>query len=193
MKLHLFLVFSIIFLTSDSIQAQVKKFDSTVSMGRAGYRVICGNKNLDQNDVSLKLNGFKETSGDFRFAIKGRIAGIEIDDLNTDSYPDLLIYAYTGPNGQYGTVYGFVSAENKNVIPFSLPDVLLDGKISDGYKGHDEFSLLEGTLMQKFPVYKPNDSTGKPTGGRRVVLYKVNGSQNEGYRFKMIKFYDIKD
>jgi hypothetical protein len=103
------------------------------------------------------------------------------------------MYAYTGPNSQFGTVYAFVSDENKNVIPFSLPDVLLDGKISDGYKGHDEFSLLEGTLMQKFPIYKATDSLDKPTGGRRVVLYKVTGSQNEGYRFKMIRFYDIKD
>jgi len=73
-----------------------------------------------------------------------------------------------------------------------LPDVMLDGKIKEGYKGHDQFSLLEGMLMQQFPIYKPGDDKDKPTGGKRVVQYKIAGSGESGYTFKMLRFYETK-
>ena len=172
--------------------AQAQKFDSTLKIGRVGYRIISSNKNIEQNEVHIKPIGFQSTARDINFFVKGRINQSEIDDLNNDGFPDLILYIYSGADEAYGTVYAFASNENKSLTPFVLPDVLLDGKLSDGYKGHDQFSLLEGSLMQKFPVYKPGDDKNKPTGGNRVVVYQVVHGENGGLIFKVQKFYDLK-
>jgi hypothetical protein len=39
--------------------------------------------------------------------------------------------------------------------------------------GHDEFSLVENTLGQRFPIYKEGDTNAEPTGGLRQVSYKL--------------------
>jgi len=189
--IHLFsLVGSIFFF--NALSAQVARFDSTMMLGKAGFRVICKNKNPAENSLNVKLIGFESTARGMDVFIKGTISSAEIDDLNNDGWPDLLLYAKTGPNGIYGTVYGLASDHNHAVIPFLLPDVMMDGKISGGYKGHDEFELFQGSLIQRFPIYKAGDSTDHPSGGKRVVQYSVVPSEKGGYDFKIIRTYDTK-
>ena len=172
--------------------AQIRMVDSTLKMGKAGYHVICNNRNPEKNELRVKLIGFENTARDMDFYIKGKVTREEIDDLNNDGYPELLLYIYSGDSSVDGTVYVFVSVENKSCAPFSLPDVMLDGKLRDGYQGHDEFTLLEGTLVQKFPIYKPGDPKNKPTGGNRIVQYRMVNSEGGGYKFKVLHTYETK-
>ena len=64
-------------------------------------------------------------------------------------------------------VDAFISDGNKSLTPCVLPDAMMDGKVNAGYKGHDEFSRMQGYLLQKFPIYQPGDDKEKPTGGTR--------------------------
>ena len=64
-----------------------------------------------------------------------------------------------------------------------------DQKLSEGYKGHDEFTLMLGTLVRTFPVYKTGD-TDTPTGGKRVVQYKIMNDENGRMVFKVLRSYD---
>ena len=186
-SIFLFFVFSFI-----NVHAQFNRVDTTLKIGKVGYHVKCANKTSDKNALSVKPEGFDNTAREMDFFIKGRIAKVEIDDLNNDGYPDLIVYLYLGDEGVIGMVYAFMSVENKSITAAVLPDVQLDGKVKDGYKGHDQFSLLEGMLMQKFPIYKPGDDKDKPTGGMRVIQYKITGSGDAGYKFKMLRFYETK-
>ena len=193
MKYYLLrLIFFVLMVATGSCYAQFKRVDSTVKIGKAGYRVICNNKNADKNELNVKPVGFDNTAREMAFFVKGRVKRIEIEDLNNDGFPDLLVYLYTGENGIFGTVYAFMSEENKSCLPVPLPDVMLDGKLKDGYKGHDEFSLLEGSLMQQFPLYKEGDEPDKPTGGRRVIQYRVVKGDGGGYKFKVMRSYETK-
>jgi hypothetical protein len=182
---------SILFVTNESY-GQFTRFDSTLKMGRVGYRVICNNKTLDQNELDVRPIGFDKEARELKFYIKGRVAKAEIDDLNNNGYPDIVVYISSGAHGEFGNVFAFISMENKSIIAAAVPDATMNGKINEGYKGHDEFSLMEGTLMQKFPIYKAGDSTDHPTGGSRMVQYNLVGSENAGYKFKMLRSYDVK-
>ena len=173
------------------INAQFAKFDSTMKMGKVGYRVICMNKNLGKNVVTIKPEGFEKDARELSFQIPGRVKGAEIDDLNGDGYPDAVIYVYSGRNSEFGTAYCFASQENKMYIPMILPDILLDGKFKEGYKGYDEFQLLEGKLMRTFPLYKPDDAADKPSGGKRVIMYNLIGDANTRFEFKVLRSYII--
>jgi hypothetical protein len=183
---------ALLFTITNSGDAQSKRYDSTLKMGRVGFRVICNNKNDDQNELEIRLIGFDHSSRDPDFYVKGRVVKADIDDLNNDGFPELLIYISTGQNGIYRAVYAFSSEQNKSVIPFILPDIMLDGKLNPGYKGHDEFYLMEGSLMQKFPLYNPGDDKDKPTGGSRVIQYQMVKGDNGGFKFKVVRSYDVK-
>jgi hypothetical protein len=170
-------------------QVLINKIDSTLKNGKIGYHVICRNKNVDQNQLNIKPVGFDSEAREAAFMIRGRVTKAQIDDLNNDGYPDLVLYIYSDSNATIGSVYAMISSGNKGMIPCALPDAMMDGKINTGYKGHDEYSLLEGYLMQKFPIYKPGDDKNKPTGGTRSVLYKLT-PENGGFKFSLIRFSD---
>ena len=57
-------------------------------------------------------------------------------------------------------------------------------------RGGDQFSMMEGTLLDKFPIFKAGDKDSLPTGGNRVVLYKVGRNEVGGYKFSILRFYD---
>jgi hypothetical protein len=175
---------------SANAQVVIRKFDSTLKIGKVGYRADCKNKNVEENELSIRPVGFENSAHEMNFFIRGRVVKAQIDDLNNDGFPDLILYVYTGPDTAYGVIYAFASQENKAIIPFGLPEVMLNGKINEGYKGHDQFTLLEGTLVQKFPLYKPGDEKDKPTGGFRVIQYQMASGENARYKFNILRYYD---
>lgn len=191
MKLISFWICLVMLLLSVGINAQSKKFDTTVKMGSQGYRVECNNKNADKNSITVSPIGLKTDGPDPSFSVYGRVTKVFIDDLNDDSRPDLVICIYGGENGAIGTVVALSYNADKGFDPIYFPDIYLDAKIREGYKGHDEFSDLTGTLLRKFPIYLSSDSTDKASGGTRVVQYKAM-KDNGHLAFKVLRSYDVK-
>ncbi len=191
MKLNLaFSVFSVLIFSANDTNAQ-KRTDTTLKIGKVGYHVICSNKDAVRNELDIKPLGFDNEARETMVYIKGRVTTCEIDDLNGDGFPDMLIFTMSGPKGAYGDAYAIVSAGNKRFVPVGLPDVQLDAKYKEGYRGQDEFSLVEGTLMRKYPIYKAED-TDKPTGGKRVIQYQLSGNAETGFKFSPLQSFDIK-
>lgn len=177
-----------------SVKAQVifPKIDTTVKVGKVGYHVLCKNKKYDQNELSVRPVGFDNAAREMDFMIRGRVAKAEIDDLNGDGYPDVVLYIYIDSSAIYGTVYAFVSKANKSIIPCFLPDPVMDGQINQGYKGHDQFSLMEGYLLEKFPIYKAGDDKNKPSGGTRAILYQLVPDEGDRFKFQKVRNYDTR-
>jgi len=174
------------------ISAQSKKFDTTVKMGDKGFRVECNNKNADKNEVSVSTIGLQLNSSKPSFSVYGKVTKAFADDMTDDGNPDLIICIYSGDNNEVGSIAGLsYNATDKSFVPVYFPDIYLDSKIREGYKGYDEFSALTGTLMRKFPIYIQGDAPGKPTGGIRVIQYKA--MMDSGHlSFKVLRWYDTK-
>jgi hypothetical protein len=190
--LTLTLFSNLLFFGAANAQFSFGKIDTTLKTGKVGYRVDCKNKNIDQNQLTIRPVGFESGAREMSFGIRGRVAKTEIDDLNNDGFPDLILYIYSDSNSAFGTVYAFLSEANKSITPCALPDVMLDGKINTGYKGHDQFSLMESYLLQKFPIYRPGDDKDKPTGGIRSLLYQLVRGEDGKFKFSIVRFYDTK-
>lgn len=174
-------------------QVILPKIDTTVKVGKVGYHVICKNKKVEENELDIRPIGFDNSQArDMTIMVRGRVMKAEIDDLNGDGYPDLVLYACMDSAATFGTVYAFISKANKSIIGCMLPDPMMDGKINAGYKGHDQFSLMEGYLLEKFPIYKPGDDKDQPTGGTRVVLYQLVPDEGERFKFQKVRNYDTK-
>ena len=181
---------SMLLWASAEAQVVVPRIDSTLKFGRAGYRVECKNRKYDQNQLDIRPIGFDNEARPMSFLLTGRVAKAEIDDLNSDGYPDLVLYVYTDSSAIFGTVYAFISKANKSIAGCFLPDPMMDGKINEGYRGHDVFSLMQGYLLEKFPIYKTGDANDKPTGGTRAILYQLVRNGSDGFKFEKVRNYD---
>jgi len=186
---QLFFVWMIIFFPLIN-WAQTPKFDTTVLIGKVGYRVRCNNKNPDNNLASIKLIGFTNAR-DPEFYVKGVIKQAAIDDFNNDGFPDLMMNIYNGPNALYGNVIALVSSENKSVSVASFPDILNDPKLRDGYKGNDHFQLMEGLLMRSFPLFTSTDSSATYTGKKRFIQYQLQKGEGDRLSFKPMHTYEV--
>jgi hypothetical protein len=190
MKLSLFSIcLSICWFSSAVSNAQSKKIDTTVLMGDKGFRVQCNNKNTDKNEITVTPVNLKFEGTNPSFTVYGKVTKAFTDDFNDDGSPDLVICVYSGDNGEIGAVAGLSYNADKSLVPIYFPDVYLDPKLREGYKGHDVFSDLTGTLLRKFPIYLPTDAPDKPTGGIRTVQYKA--MQDNGHlSFKVLRSFD---
>lgn len=188
----LFGILLIVTLPATAIHAQTDfpKMDTTVLFGKTGYRVECKNKSYTENMLEVRPVGFKSEAREVSFMMHGRTAKAEIDDLNGDGYPDLVLFVCTDSNANFGTIYAFISKANKSITGCVLPDPMMDGKINEGYKGHNQFSVMQGYLLEKFPVYKPADDKDKPSGGLRSILYQLVPDEGERFKFQKVRSYD---
>ena len=128
-----------------SIYGQVKKIDTTMKLGNIGFKLVCSNKNEDKNFVTVSPIGFGSGARDVSFEVKGRIRKAEVDDLNNDFYPDMVMYVYTNDPNDKGTVVGISSIKNETLAGIGFPDIVDDPKLRTGYKGFDTFMLMEGS------------------------------------------------
>lgn len=172
------------------LQAQSRRIDTTMKIGKAGYRLTCNNRNPEKNDAAITPIGFEKHMNEFGFEVKGRIRKAEVDDLNNDGFPDMVIYVYSGDTLNKGTVIGIHSEKNETVAPIIFPDIVDDQKLKEGYKGHDEFSLMEGMLMRRFPVYTSDSANARPSGKIRQIQYRVVPGERGMLKFKVLRSYE---
>jgi len=184
----LFFLFAAL-LPAVSIRAQTRRIDTTAKLGSTGYRVSCNNKNESENEVVLAPKGFDKAVRDMTFSIRGRLQKILVDDFNDDGFADVIFCIYTGANGETINIGGFASSGAASIVAVQVPDIYTDPKLREGYKGSDEFTVMMGTLVRSFPLYKAGD-TETPTGGKRVVQYKLQKDQGGNLIFKVLRSYD---
>lgn len=170
-----------------------RKIDTSMKVGKAGYRVNCSNKNADKNSVTITPLGFESGSREFSFELKGRISKAEVDDINRDGFPDLVLYTFTNDSIPRGSVIAIASEKNESVTPIGFPDIFDDPKIRVGYKGNDQFFLMEGNLVRRFPVYPVEGAPAAAANGNlmRQVHYSVIADERGNFKFKSTRSYDF--
>ncbi len=188
----LYLLITVLLVTvAVKAQNQYRKIDTLMKLGREGYKVLCNNKSDVKNNLSITPVGFKNGARDFSFEIKGRLLGTEVDDLNNDMFPDLVLYIYSPNEKSVGSVIGISSVNNESVMPIVFPDISNDPKIRTGYVGYDSFMLMEGSLMRRFPLYQVDSTGTKPTGMYRQIQYTVVPGERESLKFKVVRSFDF--
>jgi hypothetical protein len=190
--MHIRTLFFALALIPTVLMAQGRRIDTTMKVGKAGFRVNCYNKSTEKNPITIYPVGFESEARDFSFELKGVLMGTEVDDLNKDGFPELLLYVATIDSLNKSSVIAISSQENKSVAPIVFPDILDDPRLRDSYKGADKYMLLEGVLMRTYPLYE-KDANGvqQPTGKMRRLMYRVAPGEQGSLKFVVARFYDF--
>lgn len=139
--------------------------------------------------LRIQPDGLSIVNRELLHEIDGRILDAEIADLNSDGYPELLIYTQSGGSGSYCNVIAYSVNNGKSVSQVYFPPISDNPEASKGYMGHDEFTIIETSLAHSFPIYKEGDTNANPTGGVRQIQYKmVDGEASR--RFEIVKITD---
>lgn len=132
--------------------------------------------------LMVKPDGLTADNATISAEIDGSVTNAEIEDLNSDGYPELLIYTASAGSGSYGGVIAYSVNQGKSMSQVYFPSITDNPGIYEGYMGHDEFAVVETSLVQRFPLYKKGDVNSMPTGGYRQVAYKlVNGEASRKF------------
>lgn len=149
-------------------------FHKTLALQGIRFQVHASGEG-SQQELTITPRGGKRSIRPIRQTVDGRVVGAEVADLNSNSLPEIYVYVQSTGSGSYGQLVAYSVINGNELSPIYLQE--LTGSPAKGYQGHDEFSVVEGCLVRRFPIYKPSDSHAKATGGLRQICYKLQNGE----------------
>jgi hypothetical protein len=129
------------------------------------------------NPVTVSAETSDGSIGKMETEADGTITNVQVEDLNADGYPEIYIYVNSAGSGSYGSLIAYASNKNKSLSDIYLPPIETGSAEAKGYMGHDEFAVVETTFVRRFPVYKDGDPNSAPSGGTRLIQYKLEAGE----------------
>lgn len=149
------------------------------------FTVTCPNSS-SLNKLTITPKGLKGDNRPVTVEADGTVTGSEVADLNGDGSPEIYVYVTSAGSGSYASLVAYGANNKKSLSGITLPELSDDKKSSQGYMGHDEFQVVENSLVRRFPIYKDGDSNAKPSGKMRQLQYKLKAGE-AGWLLKLDK------
>lgn len=162
-----------------------KGFDKVLKFQGITFHVQATNKG-SLNQLTITPSGLEKVNDVIKQEIDGSVTDVEVADLNKDGSPEVYVYVTSAGSGSYGSLVAYSANHNKSLSEIYLPLLENDKKVSQGYMGHDEFSIVDNRLTRHFPVYKKGDANCCPKGGIRQLQYKLVPGEAT-WQLKLIK------
>ncbi len=161
----------------NSIQEEQKiVFQKTLTLQNISFDIkTSGEGSISQ--LSIQPKGLEIDNQNIVLEIDGQVVNAEIEDLNSDGFPEILIYTISAGSGSYGNVIGYSVNNGKSISQIYFPELSENKEASIGYMGHDEFAIIETSLTRRFPIFKDGDTNNNPTGGTRQIKYKLKDAE----------------
>lgn len=160
----------------DQSQIDLRVFQKMLNFQNIGFDISTTGKGSLQQ-LTINPYGLEIDNSAIQLEIDGSVVNAEIEDLNTDGFPEVLIYTASAGSGSYGNVIGYSVNNGKSISQIYFPPISENPKASKGYMGHDEFAIVETTLVQRFRVYNEGDTNANPTGNWRQIQYKLKDGE----------------
>ncbi len=162
-----------------------KGFDKIFNLQGVTFHVTCPNEG-SLNQLEIVPSGLEIDNSVIKQEVDGSVTGAEVADINGDGSPEIYIFVNSAGSGTYGSLVAYSANNKKSLSEIYLPPLEDDAKNSKGYMGHDEFTVIEYSLVRRFPIYKKGDINANPTGGMRQLQYKlVKGEAT--WQLKLVK------
>lgn len=149
-------------------------FDTTLKLQGVRFQVQSRGEG-SQQELTITSQGPKGPIPPIRQSVDGQVVGAAVADLNGNGQPELYVFVAGAGSGSYGQLVAYAVMHGRTLSPILLPE--LSAALARGYQGHDRFSVAEGCLVRRFPIYNPGDANAKATGGERQICYKLNAGE----------------
>jgi hypothetical protein len=147
-------------------------FDQSFESQGVGFRVTSANVG-PRSELTITPRGLSIDNSPVVRSIEGQIVRGEVADLNGDGSPEIYVYITSADTPSRGSLVAYSANRRKSLSDIHLPSEPQRLSRANGYRGNDEFAVVENTLVRRFPVYKESDADGAPSGGMRQFQYKL--------------------
>ena len=151
-------------------------FDQTLDLQGVTFHVTSANAG-SLNRLRIAPKGLKGDNAVIEQEIDGTVTMAEVADLDADGSPEVYVYVTSAGSGSYGSLVAYAANKGRSLSAIFLPPLTDDPKASKGDLGHDEFRVVENTLVRRFPVYRAGDTNAQPSGGTRQIHYKLKAGE----------------
>ncbi len=159
----------------DKTQIDPSIFTKTLNWQSMGYRVT---SIIEKGYLQLLIEPFGFENNDIiKVQLDGSIENAEIEDLDFDDYPEVLVYVSPSKNSTIHKVIGFSPNNGKSFSQITFPVVSDNPKLKIGYNGFDEYAIVENTFVQKFKLFEMKGNTPYETGKIRQIEYKLESGE----------------
>jgi hypothetical protein len=147
-------------------------FELALSLQGTDFRL--GSRNDGSiNALTIDVTGLAKPTAPLVRDMDGQAVGAEVVDLDVDGRPELYVYVRSAGSGSYGSLLAWAVGRDGRLIEIVLPPLADTPGAGQGYMGHDQFAVVEGALVRRFPVYRTGDTNAAPSGGVRQLQYRL--------------------
>lgn len=140
--------------------------DNTLELQGIQFHITSTNKGA-ANILRIVPSGLEIDNAAMEKLINGTISGAEVADLNVDGSPEVYVYVRAPGDQAQGSLVAYSANRRKSLSEIYLPPLTENEVASRGYRGNDEFAVLEGVLGRRFPIYQESAGRIQPTGSMR--------------------------
>ena len=173
------------------VDNQIYSFHKVLSLQNISFEIASSGQGSLQK-LSIQPSGLSIDNRELIHQIDGQVVDAEIEDLNADGYPEILIYTQSTGSGSYGDLIAYSVNKGKSASQVYFPPLSENAEASVGYMGHDEFTVIETFLARRFPIYREGDTNAHPTGGMRQIQYKLADGE-ASRRFEIVRISEAPD
>jgi hypothetical protein len=167
---------SAIYTLNVSLEGGGGPFEERLALQDIEFHVTSANAD-SANTLRIVPTGLEVDSSPIERPIEGRVTGAEVGDLNVDGSPEVYVYVVApGPEAR-GSLVAYGANRRRSLSEIYLPPLEQTEGATEGYRGHDEFAVVENTFARRFPVYEDSDGDGAPTGGMRQLQYRLEAGE----------------
>jgi hypothetical protein len=156
--------------------ATTMSFDRTLELQGVRFHVMSAHDG-SLNTLRIIPAGLEADNSPVVRTINGTVTGAEVADLDGDGSPEIYVYVASAGSGSYGSLVAYVAHRRTSLSEINLPPATENKLAYQGYMGHDKFSVVNNSLVRRFPVYRDTDSNARPTGGMRQLQYKLSHAE----------------
>lgn len=164
------------------------RFERVVALNGVSFRISCPNES-SLNTLVITPSGLERDNAPISREVDGTVTGAEVADLDADGSPEIYVYVQSAGSGSYGSLVAYAANKRKSLSEIHLPPVADDPQLAQGYMGHDEFAIVEGSFVQRFPLYAEGDTNSAPSGKMRQLQYKLVPGE-AGWLLKLERTFD---
>lgn len=144
-------------------------FTQTFTHKRQSYAVEVAS-GVTRSTVTITPKGLTLSNKPVKKEMDGLFTRAEMADLDADGEPEIYVFMKSAETGDKASAFAAASDQGRRIVEVPVPDLAADAKNSDGYRGSDEFAIVEKVLARRFPLH---DASGEPTGTMRQMQYKL--------------------
>lgn len=135
---------------------------------------------FEQGSLQVIPSGLEIVNDIFEHSLVGvSVADALVADLNGDGHAEVLVHLVSDGSGSYGDLIVYSVNNGKSMSTVYYNSEIQDKQLAEGYMGHDSFVIMDGILHRTFPIYKEGDTNAEPTGGTRILQYRlIDGEAN---------------